>query len=984
MHKVDFSIKKVDFLFLAIVLAFNNVQPSHCRGISDSYQVARTLTIADGLQSQDINDIFFDDRGFAWIGTFGGGLSRFDGESFITFSSLTNPEIKSDYVNQIVQDNFDRLWVAGNRGVDVIDLPTLRPVSFSGDISRLLTGVLVNSIIRSSDGSIWYPTKNKIFRISFHDDGSKCQADSLVLGDSSPSGDVSLYDVENDGSVWFVKNGTFHKIISNTGHGMSAIDILPSVTLGEINKVSSFLRKDEILWIGTTMGLCRINLRTGVCHKYWEDSLHATNGVSHNEITSLCLSQEGEVIVGTLAGVHVYDSHNNEFSEISSRHDCFGNRILPGNMVHSVVCRGSWIWVGLEVKGVTVLRKKSLSLVNFSNDNVCSEALSNSPIRALHLDNTGLLWLSSTKNGVFACNLSSGEDYSIDRIDGLADNVNAFCEDNRGRLWFGTATGRTGCCRIKGRKVINITPAWDPTANRDIADIFQMLFDEYNDCIWILAYSGLYRYDLKDNSMHCSCDDIHYCFSGFIDDESRLWVSHSRGISIFDLKTMEHTEPAGAPMCLTMLQFEDKVLLGTFDQGVWIVGKKFTGNLEVIEKYDVDGGLCDNRVRGMAVYGGILWVTTENGLSRINLSSGEASSYGRHDGLETMAFCENSIAIDKAGKVYLGRKEGLSWIEPGYLFRNNTLDSDIVISACISEGKQKNLVYENGINIHERDKDFSIIFSDLSYNDYGIQYQSRMDYNGNEWSPIYGNRKFIRLGRVPPGNHRIEIRSVDSRGQELSNAALSLNVKPMFYKSWWFILIDLIFAALSVMGFISWRTSSLKKKKEQLQEEVDKKTRILLEQKSVIEKELKVLSEQNHLLLKQNELLAGNKLLTSNAKQTEDSRFMKKAMSTIRRMYKDSDLDVNSFSEEMGMSRSVLNEKIHAAIGLSIAQFIRDYRLNVAKEMISNGIQRDKNISEIAYEVGFNDPKYFTRCFTKQFGIAPSDLQKEQAPKPEA
>lgn len=974
----------MDFLFLVIALVINNVQPSHCRGISDSYQVARTLTIADGLQSQDINDIIFDDRGFAWIGTFGGGLSRFDGESFITFSSLTDPEIKSDYVNQIVQDNFERLWVAGNRGVDVIDLTTLHPVSFSGDISRLQTGITVNSIIRSSDGSIWYPARKMIVRISFSDDGSKCQADSLVFNDSSPSGDVSLYDVENDGSVWFVRNGKFHKIISSTEHGLSAISILPNVTLGELNKVSSFLKKDETLWIGTTMGLCRINLRSGACHKYWEDSLPSTNGVSHNEITSLCLSQEGEVIVGTLAGVYVYDSHDNGFSEISSRHDCFGNRILPGNMVHSVVCRDSRIWVGLEVKGITVLRKKSLSLINFSNDNVCSEALSNSPIRALHLDDNGQLWLSSTKNGVFACDLSSNEDYSIDRIDGLADNVNTFCEDNRGRLWFGTASGQTGCCRIKDRKVINITPEWDSTANRDISDIFQMLFDGNNDCIWILAISGLYRYGLNDNSMHCCCDDIRHCFSGFIEDESRLWVSHSRGIRIFDLKTMEHTDLSGAPMCLSMLQHEDNVLLGTFDKGVWIVGKKCTGSLEVSGKYNVEGGLCDNRVRGMSIYGSILWVTTENGLSRIDLNSGEANSYGRHDGLVTMAFCENSIATNRMGKVYLGRKEGLSWIEPGYLFRNSTLDSDIVISACISEGKQENLVYENGISIHERDEDFSVIFSDLSYNDYGIQYQSRMDYNWNEWSPIYGNRKFIRLGKVPAGNHTIEIRSVDSRGQELSYAALSLDVKPLFYKSWWFILIALSFAAASVMSFTSWRTSSLQNKKKQLQEEVDKKTRILLEQKSVIENELKVLSEQNHLLLKQNEVLAGNKLLTSNVKQTEDSRFMKKAMSTIRRMYKDSDLDVNSFSEEMGMSRSVLNEKIQAAIGLSIAQFIRDYRLNVAKDMIANGIQRDKNISEIAYEVGFNDPKYFTRCFTKQFGIAPSDLQKEQAPKQEA
>ena len=77
------------------------------------------------------------------------------------------------------------------------------------------------------------------------------------------------------------------------------------------------------------------------------------------------------------------------------------------------------------------------------------------------------------------------------------------------------------------------------------------------------------------------------------------------------------------------------------------------------------------------------------------------------------------------------------------------------------------------------------------------------------------------------------------------------------------------------------------------------------------------------------------------------------------------------------MTRSLLNEKIQQGFGLSIAQFIRTYRLNVAKEMICNGTNADMNISEIAYEVGFNDPKYFTRCFTKEFDATPSDLHRK-------
>ena len=63
--------------------------------------------------------------------------------------------------------------------------------------------------------------------------------------------------------------------------------------------------------------------------------------------------------------------------------------------------------------------------------------------------------------------------------------------------------------------------------------------------------------------------------------------------------------------------------------------------------------------------------------------------------------------------------------------------------------------------------------------------------------------------------------------------------------------------------------------------------------------------------------------------------------------------------------------------GQSAGQFIRNYRLNLARELLlKNKVNRTMNISEIAYAVGFNDPKYFTRCFTKHFNVTPSSLME--------
>jgi CheY-like chemotaxis protein/AraC-like DNA-binding protein len=109
--------------------------------------------------------------------------------------------------------------------------------------------------------------------------------------------------------------------------------------------------------------------------------------------------------------------------------------------------------------------------------------------------------------------------------------------------------------------------------------------------------------------------------------------------------------------------------------------------------------------------------------------------------------------------------------------------------------------------------------------------------------------------------------------------------------------------------------------------------------------------------------------------ESRDSKFVNQVMDVIKENYKNSYFEVGDFAETLGVSRSLLNKKLQSLIGQSAGQFIRNYRLNLAKEMIlKNRKNRSMNISEIAYEVGFNDSKYFTRCFTKHFNITPSAM----------
>lgn len=100
-----------------------------------------------------------------------------------------------------------------------------------------------------------------------------------------------------------------------------------------------------------------------------------------------------------------------------------------------------------------------------------------------------------------------------------------------------------------------------------------------------------------------------------------------------------------------------------------------------------------------------------------------------------------------------------------------------------------------------------------------------------------------------------------------------------------------------------------------------------------------------------------------------DSRFLKRAIEFVEAHIDDAELDVKQFSKEMALSRSQLNRKLRALTKQSVTEFVRCVRLKRAAQLLEHN---SGNISEIAYTVGFGNPAYFAECFRKQFGVSPS------------
>jgi len=102
-----------------------------------------------------------------------------------------------------------------------------------------------------------------------------------------------------------------------------------------------------------------------------------------------------------------------------------------------------------------------------------------------------------------------------------------------------------------------------------------------------------------------------------------------------------------------------------------------------------------------------------------------------------------------------------------------------------------------------------------------------------------------------------------------------------------------------------------------------------------------------------------------------DEQFMQKLVALLKEHHTNPELNITEFSQLFGQSVAQLNRKIKALTGQSTAEFIRTYRLNRAAELIK---KKSATVAEIAYDVGFNNPSYFTECFKQYFGTLPSEF----------
>ena len=985
---------------LSLIAALFITLSSFAQGSLPSRFNVSYLNMAAGMPNNFADDIFQDSYGFVWISTHGGGLVRYDGFNYMNFNlGSSGISLRSNSCRNVYEDHFKRLWIAFEEGPQVLDLKTMQPVippCENEKVEAQLNKALKNLCTRmycDAKGNVWMVSFNLLTRISFNEKGEVNRVLSISYPYNAP--DLGLCDVYRNGTVVMCNNGVVSEF-SVQNNQLVAKNISSLFPKLDFRYAGAIIFHHGKIWLGTNRGL----------YNSAKQEFHASGTVhslQHEVVTSLAITEDDKLLVGTLCGVDIIDDKTGTIEHWN----CSSVNPLSSNFVNSLLSKDGQIWVGTETGGITKLAPRQLQLEFFKHDAANPASLSPNAVNAMYAAPDGTLWVGTVEGGLNALAPGSRNftHYTMANSGLPHNSVSTLAADNRGNLWIGT--WGTGIAVMNLQQPGRIIPLVVDAKHQSFLNFAGVLvYDPINDGMWLGTNDGLFFYDLKRQQLiepFKGCLNVRGCIGSLITRDGKLLMGCVQGMVEINLKSripgkgdfavkyhqykLDDPKSGVIDKILSFCLAKDgKIWLGSNGYGLYCYNYNKEGKTYV-KSFTTNNGLANNTVKGIVEDNqGMLWIATDNGLSIFNPKTETFSSYSRKDGLLSSQFYFNGAIRDAKGKIYLGTDEGLMAVtgvnhavhnSARLRFTELLVDNQPVFAG--SDYLDDDISIAKRLCIHESDKSFTIFFSALNYgNESQGVYLYRMKGYENDWVQLQPGQHSVRYSTLPAGSYQFEVKYIPSFDSDKEQViSVDIKVTPYFWKSWWFV-------SLMVIAFIAFLlyiyTSRMEKMREREVEELYRP----------IEAALKDSDEPGKLQSRIQMILENQKRYQDSQKKSieadrkqvaeKERPFMDIVMEVMEKNYDNSEFGVQELADEMRMNRSVLSKKLNAEAGQPTAQFIRNYRLDIAKKMITENVA-NRNITEIAYRVGFNDPKYFTRCFTKQYGESPSafkeSLEKE-------
>jgi ligand-binding sensor domain-containing protein/two-component sensor histidine kinase len=741
-----------------------------------------------GLSQNSCYTIAQDANGFMWFGT-QDGLNRYDGKQFKVFLPQNNigKKLPSNYITNLF---FDRkknlLWVGTLSGMCLYDprRDSLVSVAALFPFAARLEKLAVKKIISFKENEYWFITYNNGLVLlnttsqtitSFFDDAiNKTRVNSLVL--------------HNEKIIVALTQNLFYLL--QDGNSYKTKPLVTSLPIPEIKELFSYR---QALWIGTlTQGCFFIN------DPLADSSVIKPLKINTGGIGCFTTDDEGALWIGTRGnGIFQYEPDKGLLQ--TAAHNRYDSR-SPGK--NFVLCmfkdRQGIIWCGLSGSGLAKYDPLKYQFSAIGNEPLNDASLPDNMVFDIFKSRDGSFFVGTQNKGIAQWDLSANsfQPYIASSKLGLINNtIYDITEDNKSNLWIASWGGlmqlnrKTNKISYKENNellttkklygVVKLKNADSLLITGENGPVFFSLKDQRwkpfpTHLPWTTAYLGRYMYEGENNI---------------------LWIcTLGAGLIKYDYRksTFDIIEPVKKYSIYVrhLLQERDLFWLAT-DNGIMlydfkknIVVKHFTLSTQNISNvcYAIQK---DNK--------GFFWVSTNNGLYRIDPQNFSIQNYNIGNGLSFLEYNTACVFKEANGALLFGGVGGITLFNPSQLKENTFSPYPIITAVNVNDSAWSltSQATKNGHFTFNHRQNFITLF--FAVNNFSNQNNNQFTYRlqglSENWINV-GNRNFANYTSLPPGNYIFQLRSANSDGKWCEGmTTFSFSITAPWWQTWWFMTI---------------------------------------------------------------------------------------------------------------------------------------------------------------------------------------------------
>lgn len=784
-------------------------------------------TIADGLSNNSINAVLQTRDGFIWIAT-KDGLNRFDGQKFVVFKydlSIKN-SIPENYVMSLFESSDGTFWV-GTWGGGLCKYDPVHE-SFLKIETKFGKDKYVQCIAEDGQKNLWFGTLNGgLFRYNYKSNdiyNYNSDADSPI---QLLNNNVTTLAINSDNTLW----------IGTWGSGFSYIDeqkrtIKHFVRNSDKNPFSNnniwFIEKesDNKILVSSDYGVDLYDPQKDVfIHNINLD--HRIQGILNSPIRQTLHDSKNRLWIGTYEYFGLVLIERDESDE-SHFHNLIREEDDPNSLTMNRVRwiyedRKKNIWIGTE-DGLNKL-PASKPFVHYRFFPFRTGGLGGRVISGIVEAKDGILWVGLAGAGLDKIDLSNNiikhYHHNPKNPNSLSeDDVTSVFEDKYGKIWVGTRNYGLNCFDPKTnlfkRFIIK-------TNNPDYVDLnwIHQILETRDGTLLVGTNSGLKIFDRASQSLNSypvGTDNLFpkkYSANSLFEDKSgELWIgTWLDGLFRYNIKEKkvlqyipdtkaDHSISSNKITCIT----EDShgfIWIGTHSGGI----NKFDKTTHRFYRYSIKQGLPNDVVFGILEDDdGYLWISTLNGLSKFDTVTEKFRNYDVSDGIIHNQFNWHASLKDRSGKMYFGTINGLVSFHPSAV----KIDSQpplVVLTSFKIFGRDaelpQSLPSTKDIFLNYDQNFFSFEFTAL---DLAPAYKHQFSYYLEGVDPNWvtsGARSAAFYTDVPPGDYKFSFKAANNDEVWSSPVVVAVHIMPAWWMTWWFKIIEVLLL-LAIGYFIYW------------------------------------------------------------------------------------------------------------------------------------------------------------------------------------